>query len=154
MQSLISRFHRHLPQLSKFLVSGGLGAAIDFSLLNFFVWFFRVDARIGNIFSTLIAISCVFVLNKFFAFRGRQGSAGSQAKRFIMVYALAYILNVSFTAIYITIGEHFLPAVPHYVLANFSKAAAIGTVMFWNYFMLHSFVFGKRLESESGTTTL
>ena len=143
MDSLLTRIRRHLPQLSKFLVSGGLGATIDFSLLNFFVWAFSLDARVANIFSTLIASVAVFLLNKYFAFRGREGKTGKQAARFLMVYALAYILNVTITALFITLATHLAPSMSHYLIANLCKAAAIGTVMFWNYFLLHSFVFRK-----------
>ncbi len=137
----------HLAQGSKFLVAGGLGAVVDFSMLNLFTWAFSLDPRIANIFSTLIASVVVFLLNKYFAFRDREGSAGTQAGRFFLVYALAYVLNVSFTALFITIGVRLLLPIHPALLANLSKAAAIGVVMFWNYFLLHSFVFRKQ---ESG----
>lgn len=137
-------FQRHASQLWKFLVAGGSGAIIDFSLLNFITWFFAVDPRIANIFSTLIASLVVFLINKFFAFRHRKGNAGTQALRFAFAYALAYVLNVAFTALFITVGVALLPFVALPIISNLSKAAAIGTVMFWNYFLLHSFVFRQK----------
>ncbi len=126
------------------MVAGGSGAIIDFSLLNFITWFFTVDPRIANIFSTLIASLVVFLINKYFAFRHRKGDAGAQAVRFMMAYALAYVLNVVFTAVFITVGVYFLPMVAVPLISNLSKALAIGTVMFWNYFLLHSFVFKQK----------
>lgn len=137
-------FHRHKSQLWKFMVAGGSGALIDFSLLNFITWFFMVDPRIANIFSTLIASLVVFLINKYFAFRHRKGNAGTQAMRFMMAYALAYFLNVIFTALFITVGVWLLPQVHLALISNVSKALAIGSVMFWNYFLLHSFVFRQK----------
>ena len=133
----------HLQRLWKFAIAGGLGAVVDFSLLNFIVWMFHVDPRVANIFSTLIASCIVFLINKHFAFRDRKGKSTGQAARFTIAYALAYILNVVFTTLFITIGIHLLPTVSLPLVSNISKALAIGTVMFWNYFLLHSFVFKK-----------
>jgi putative flippase GtrA len=140
--SMLTQFFRkHGSQLWKFLIAGGAGAVIDFSILNILSSGFGLDPRFANIFSTLISSLFVFLINKFFAFRHRKGNAGTQAARFIVAYALAYILNVVFTALFITAGVHFLPSVALPIISNLSKAAAIGVVMFWNYFLLHSFVF-------------
>ena len=59
----------HVSQGGKFLVAGGLGAIVDFSVLNFLIWAFVLDPRVANIFSTFVAGIVVFLLNKFFAFR-------------------------------------------------------------------------------------
>lgn len=132
------------------MIAGGSGAVIDFSLLNFLTWFFTLDPRVANIFSTLIASLVVFLINKYFAFRHRQGNAGTQAVRFAIAYALAYVLNVAFTALFITVGVHFFPSIAVPLISNLSKAMAIGAVMFWNYFLLHSFVFRqKKIETIS-----
>jgi|CXWL01.1.fsa_nt_gi putative flippase GtrA len=139
----------HLQRLWKFAIAGGLGAVVDFSLLNAIVWALRSDPRIANIFSTLIASCVVFLINKHFAFRDRRGKATGQAARFTIAYALAYILNVVFTALFITVGIRLLPTVPLPLVSNVSKALAIGSVMFWNYFLLHSFVFkGEKVTGE------
>ncbi|UPA22468.1 GtrA family protein [Candidatus Peribacteria bacterium] len=137
-------FRRHASQLWKFMIAGGSGAIIDFSLLNLLSVGAGLDPRFANIFSTLISSLAVFLINKFFAFRHRQGNAGKQAMRFAMAYALAYFLNVAFTALFITIGVYLLPQVALPIISNLSKAAAIGAVMFWNYFLLHSFVFRQK----------
>lgn len=128
------------------MVAGGSGAVIDFSLLNFLIWSFNLDPRVATIFSTLIASLVVFLINKYFAFRHRKGNAGTQALRFAMAYALAYFLNVAFTALFYTAGITLFPQVAITITSNLSKAAAIGTVMFWNYFLLHSFVFRQKKE--------
>ncbi len=137
-------FHRHASQLWKFMIAGGSGAVIDFSLLNLLSVGAGLDPRIATVFSTLIASLVVFLINKYFAFRHRKGHAGSQAVRFAMAYALAYFLNVAFTTGFYTAGLHLLPMAPTPIVSNLSKAMAIGTVMFWNYFLLHSFVFRQK----------
>lgn len=137
-------FHRHASQLWKFMIAGGSGAVIDFSLLNILSVGAGFDPRFANIFSTLVSSLVVFLINKFFAFRHREGHAGKQAMRFAMAYALAYILNVVFTALFITVGVYLLPQIALPIISNLSKAAAIGAVMFWNYFLLHSFVFRQK----------
>ncbi|HVW67154.1 MAG TPA: GtrA family protein [Candidatus Peribacteraceae bacterium] len=143
----------HLQQIWKFMIAGGTGAVIDFSLLNFFTWFFGLDPRVANIFSTLVASTVVFLINKFFAFRHREGKATTQAARFVVAYAIAYVLNVVFTALFITAGFRFFPHLPHAAVSNLSKALAIGVVMFWNYFLLHSFVFRQKKQPEEVMTT-
>lgn len=140
----------HASQASKFALAGAIGAVIDFSLLNFFVWAWQVDPRIGNIFSTLIASVFVFIINKYVAFKHRAGNVRSQASRFLFVYLLAYVLNVSLTAFLITFVSHLMPTLSQYVVANGCKAASIGIVMFWNYFLLHSFVFKAQDKREAG----
>ena len=134
------RIRPHLERGWKFAVAGGLGAFADFSLLNLFSWAGGMDPRLANVFSTLIASAIVFLINKLFAFRNRKGAAAGQLVRFIVAYAIAYVLNVIFTAVFITVGMRLLPF-PLVLISNVSKALAIGTVMFWNYFMLHKFVF-------------
>jgi putative flippase GtrA len=141
--------YRHKDQLWKFAVAGGLGAVIDFSFLNMGVVFLHLDPRVSNIFSTLISSVAVFLINKFFAFRHRQGRAATQAVRFTVVYALAYVLNVGFTALFITIALRIFPTVAAPIISNGSKALAIGFVMFWNYALLHSFVFKKHGVEET-----
>ena len=133
----------HLQRSWKFAIAGIVGAILDFSLLNFFAWFFALDPRIANIFSTLCASVVVFLVNKHFAFRDRRGNATGQAMRFFIAYAIAYVLSVAITAFFITMGVRFLPIVPLPLISNLSKALTIGIMMCWNYFLLHSFVFKK-----------
>lgn len=146
--SLREKIRSHSAQLWKFAIAGGSGAIIDFSLLNAGVVFLNLDPRVSNIFSTLISSTVVFLVNKYFAFRHRQGKAATQAARFVVVYALAYALNVGFTAGFITLGLYFLPSVSGPLISNASKALAIGVVMFWNYALLHKFVFKKAEQEE------
>lgn len=138
---LKQRLAAHVSRLWKFAVAGGLGAIVDFFFLNGIVWVFHLDPRFANIFSTLIASAVVFLINKFFAFRDRKGKPAGQAARFVIAYTMAYILNVFFTALFITAGIRFLPFLSLPLVSNISKAAAIGMVMFWNYTLLHKFVF-------------
>ncbi len=146
---IIALLHRHATQLWKFLIAGGSGAIIDFSILNILSVGAGMDPRVANIFSTLFSSLVVFVINKFFAFRHRKGHAGKQAFKFALTYALAYILNVVLTALFITMGVALFPNLALPIISNLSKAAAIGAVMFWNYFLLHSFVFRQKRGADS-----
>lgn len=137
------RVREHLSRGWKFLIAGGLGAITDFSLLNGLMVLADMDPRIAKIYSTFVASLLVFTVNKFFAFRDRTGDARGQAVRFFLAYALAYVLNVALTALLITLGVRIVPWMHLQILSNLSSAAAIGLVMFWNYFLLHSFVFRK-----------
>ena len=135
---------KHAAQGLKFACVGAAGAVVDFSILNLLIHVTTLDPRVANIFSTFIATVLVFLLNRSVTFRSQASGTAGEAGRFAMVYAVAYGLNVTLTAVFYTIGTHILPALSIVLLSNGSKALAIGVGIGWNYTLSHWFVFHGR----------
>jgi putative flippase GtrA len=125
---------RHAPTFLRFLVCGGLAACIDFGTLHFLIAYAGWTEARALLVSTGLALIFVFIANRFFTFGVRGGGVSTQAAKFLMVYLTAASLNYGLTLSLIFIGVHYLLA----------KAMAIGLIMFFNYALLHGFVFKKK----------
>lgn len=125
---------KHVSQLWKFMIVGGLGAMIDLGSLTVFVEAFGFREEYSVFPSTILAVIVVFTLNKFFTFKNHEGGTGGQALKFAFVYGVAILSNVTISALLITIGVHYLAA----------KIIAIGCGAVWNYALSHGFVFRKK----------
>lgn len=124
-------FQKHGMKFFRFGVCGGLGACIDFGVLDALVRFGHWHEKYALIVSTGLAMIFVFTANRFFTFRVQGKGAGQQALKFFLVYLCSAILNYLLSLGFIALGVHYLLA----------KAIAIGTMMILNYVLLHRFVF-------------
>jgi putative flippase GtrA len=129
---------RHLPQLLKFAVAGGLGATIDLGTLTLLVERFGFPEQYAIVPSTLSAVAVVFTINKFFTFKNRQRNVGGQLLKFALVYGVAILSNIAISAGLIAVGVHYL----------LSKVVAIGVGALWNYAMSHGYVFKVKRGEE------
>lgn len=125
------RVKKHLLQGSRFIIVGSLAAVIDLGSLTLLVEMLELDPQIAQIISTLLAVTFVFLANKFFTFRNQSKQVGSQLFKFALVYGIAIAANIGTTAVLIWLGVHYFLA----------KVAAIGLGVIWNYSMSHAFVF-------------
>jgi putative flippase GtrA len=130
----------HASQLWKFIICGGLGFILDLSSLHFFVEWFDVDPRVAVILSSFVGAAFVFVANKFFTFRNREKSYGSQVTKFLLVYGVSIVGNAAISNILLLIGVHYLLA----------KIIAVGIGAMWNYALSHGFVFKKHEHVDVG----
>ncbi len=131
IKKLIHRAKRHAQQGWKFLVCGAVGACVDLGTLTVLVEYLTVEPHFAFLFSTVLASSVVFLLNKSFTFRERGGNAALQAKKFAMVYGTSILMNYLLSLAFYKIGVQ-------YVIA---RCLAIGIGLVWNYSMSHGFVF-------------
>lgn len=122
---------QHVDQAFKFGLAGATGAVVDLGTLELLVRFASMRPEIAGMVSSGLALLCVFLINKFYAFKHRAGRTHVQALKFGIVYAIAIVLNYGIFLLFFRFGVQYLLA----------KVFAIGIVMFFNYFMLHSFVF-------------
>lgn len=123
----------HASQLWKFIICGGIGFTLDLSSLAFFVEVFDMDERIAVILSSCVGAAFVFVANKFFTFRNREKSYGSQVSKFMLVYGVSIVSNAAIANALIWLGMYYL----------FAKIIAVGAGALWNYALSHGFVFKK-----------
>ncbi len=106
---------------------------MDLGSLTLFVEYFGLSHYVAPVYSTILAIIVVFIGNKFFTFRNRSKSYGSQMLKFGLVYGIAIASNLCITWVLIHLGVHYFLA----------RCMAIGVGMVWNYTMSHTFVFRK-----------
>lgn len=123
-------WQKHGSKFLRFVVCGGVGACIDFGTLTLLVHFLQWPEKYALLVSTGLAMIFVFFANRLFTFKA-VGNTGNQAAKFLIVYAIAAILNYTLSLTFIYLGIHYLV----------SKALAIGCIMFFNYFSLNGFVF-------------
>lgn len=142
------KVRKHLRQGLKFCIAGGVGAAIEFSIISLLVKVYGVEAHIAYIPSGLTTLVFVFFFNKYITFGDRDGSrSGSQTMRFAIVYGMAFVINYTLASGLNLLGEKYVPA-SEYVIALGAKAIAIGVTAFWNYFFSSAFIFKKPVEAE------
>lgn len=121
----------HLSQGLRFAVCGGIGAAVDFSLLFLLVQVLGVTPYVGYVGSTSVALIVVFFTNKHFTFRNHERCHGEQFLRFLLVYGIGFLFNIGIASFLYWSGLHYMLA----------KVCAIAVVAFWNYALSHGFVF-------------
>lgn len=133
MKFLVHHARHHAPKVVRFGLSGGLGACVDFSTLFILKQFLHVPDAYAVVLSSLPALVVVFTMNKYVTFSDRAQGAktGSQAVKFILVYAAAFLWNSGLSIVFLGAGAS----------AFLAKFLAIGCVAVWNYVLLHSFVF-------------
>ncbi|MDB4978574.1 MAG: hypothetical protein JWM56_760 [Candidatus Peribacteria bacterium] len=133
MKSLahILRSDARNSQVIRFIFTGGTGAVIEFVFLYFLVEFFGIPKAIAGTYSLVPSVIYTFFMNKYFTFQSRDGHHGSQAIKFILVYAIAIVFNIAIYSALVWLG----------VLYPLAKAIAIGIVAVWNYFLSHGFIF-------------
>ncbi len=124
----------HMKQVLKFIVSGGLGAAVDLGSLPLLIRVLGVNPYVAPYVSSLLGALVVFLLNKYFTFRNADRNVMGQLVKFAIVYGPAIFLNGVITNVLFHWGLHYLPA----------KVIAIGVMIPVNYFFSHSFVFRKK----------
>ena len=127
---------KHVSQGLKFAICGGLGASVDLGSLTVLVEVLEMNPHAGYVISTLLAVTIVFLGNKFFTFRNHEKRYLNQAMKFALVYGCAVIFNVGLSSLFFLGGMH-------YILA---KILAIGIVALWNYCLSHGFIFKKSEE--------
>ncbi len=137
------RIRRHAPVFFRFLLSGGLGATVDFGVLLIGTRYFGWPAALALLVSGALALLTVFTANKYFTFRRHDTRAKSEAWKFLLVYGTSALLNYSVSLLLIQFG------LPEFL----AKAGAIVILLGVNYVFLHGFVFKKK-EPQVGDVIL
>ena len=136
--SLKSFLRSHFSQGIRFVLVGGIGSTIDLGTLRLMVAYGGFSEHIAQVISTLLAVTFVFLANKFFTFKSRKSEVAGEAVRFAFVYGIAIVVNIATTSLLIWSGIHYLLA----------KMMAIGIGVIWNYLMSHYFVFRHKAPIE------
>jgi len=126
----------HAPEAKrfvKFAIVGGIGAVIDFGVLNLLVLVFSVDKFYANIISVICAIFSNFWWNRHWTFpESREHELHISFGKFAAVNLVGLGIN---QAVFVLTDKYFFdPLFVHPFDYNLAKLTAIGIVLFWNFF--------------------
>lgn len=133
----------------RYLAVGGFNTIVDIAILVALTKFFGVDKYIGNIFSSSVAMTISFYLNRKITFK--DNSAVNKTKIFIFIAInIVGAWMIQPAVLFMTGLIHFskiIPIIGPDLDLVICKCIAIGIALIWNYFMYRSFVFnGKNQE--------
>ncbi len=124
---------KEVERFVKFAIVGGIGAVVDFSVLNLLVLLAGLAPVWANLFSVSAAITSNFIWNRLWTFpESRQRPFMTQFGQFVLVSFSGLLIN---QLLFVTALHFVSPTVPHPWDYNLSKAVAIGLVLFWNFGM-------------------
>jgi len=127
---------KELKRFIKFGIVGLIGAVVDFSILNFFIFALGFSSPIGkiiaNIISTSAAILSNFTWNRLWTYpESRKRKKRVQLVQFTIVNLVGLTIN---TAIFFLADHYFFNLFfPENISVQLAKLTAIGIVLFWNF---------------------
>jgi len=147
------RFQRTVRQFLKFGVTGTVGATVDFGSYNLLTRVIGWDTVLepfgykiiaANLCSVLLAISCNFLLNKYWTFRNREeGAALKQWSGYFALNTVTFILNQLITSFF-TFQVPFVAATFGTQKDNAAKVISICFILFINFLGSKFLVFRKK----------
>jgi len=102
-------------QLVRFGFVGGLGFVVNLAVYALCVHTLSIDYHVSAVLAWLVAVTNNFVLNRYWTFAARGGSARFQAIRFFFVSLIAFAF--SFLLLTVLVEGVGLPKVPAQALA-------------------------------------
>jgi putative flippase GtrA len=140
MMPKMKRIFNLLPasfwEFVRFCVVGVLNTAVDFGIYYLATRFFGVFYLLANVLAFMFSATNSYVLNRIFTFKSKGGKK-AEYLRFMLVLCSGLLISESMLAVFSGLfGLNDL----------FVKAAAIGVVLFWNFFGSKFFAF--RIKEE------
>ncbi len=130
LRTLLEENRLEVDRFLKFSVVGTIGAAVDFSVLNFCIQVLGLYKGVANTISFSVAVMSNFVWNRLWTYpESRETPLGPQLGQFFIVNVGGLIIN---QAIFLSL-DHFIFSPWGVWGYNLSKAMAIGVVLFWNF---------------------
>ncbi len=143
----LSRFWHVFDHFARFVVTGFLSAAIDFGVINIFLYL--TDATSGRGFALVRTIAFLaaffngYFWNKIWTFdAAHSGQSKKELPRFIFIVIIGMIINVSAASFLVDgVGPQF--GFSPLIWANIASAAGISVALFWNFAGLRLIVFRR-----------
>lgn len=131
--AIVLENRREGKRFVKFAIVGGVGAIVDFSVLNLLVLALGWDKFYANIVSVSCAIVSNFWWNRRWTFpESREHELHVSFGKFALVNLIGLAIN---QAVFVLTDTYiFDPLFEHPIDYNIAKATAIGVVLFWNFF--------------------
>lgn len=146
------RFQNTARQFLKFGVTGTIGAVVDFGSYNImtrgFDWtdvylIYGYEIIAANLISVLLAISTMFLINKYWTFRNTDKAVVKQGVGYFGLNIITFVLNQILTSFF-TFRVPIIALVFGGMKDNAAKALAIGIILFLNFFGSKFLVFRKK----------
>lgn len=127
----------------KFTVVGGLGALVDFGTFNLLISLFGVPPILANMVSFSAAVTSNFTWNRYWTYPDSRGkNMTAQLGQFALVNLIGLLIRTPiFAVLHLPLQTAFektplaLPLSSEVLGNNLALAAAVGTVLFWNFFV-------------------
>lgn len=131
---LVSNNQGELTRFLKFAAVGGVGALVDFGVLNLLVLGLGIPKEYANIVSVSCAIVSNFTWNRLWTYpESRERPLHTQFGKFAIVNLIGLGIN---QLVFLGSDALIFDAMfPHPLDYNVAKATAIAVVLFWNFFV-------------------
>ena len=125
----------------RYSIVGGVGALVDFSVLNLLISVFGVSSVIASVFSFLAAVVSNFTWNRLWTY---PDSRSKRISRQIMEFTAVSVIGLTIrTPVFVILEQTFtrmlqalsyqLPLTSEVLGQNIALASVIGIVMIWNF---------------------
>lgn len=150
------RYQRIARQFIKFIVTGTIGATVDFGIYNLLTRGFDFDAfytifgqkmLVANNISVILAIMSNFVFNKYWTFRDRESAVLGQWAGYFTLNAFTWALNQILVSFF-TFNVPLMAEIFGSQRDNAAKALAIGFILFINFFGSKFLIFGRKSQAQ------
>lgn len=140
----ILRNRRERTRFLRFAAVGALGAVVDFGIANLLVYAFQAPLVVGGAISFVCAILNNFTWNRLWTYPDSRSK--SPLKQFVQ-FSVISVMGLAIRIPILKFGEPLLYRLlqglpfrlplfgPDFLAKNFTLAAAVLIVMFWNYFV-------------------
>lgn len=120
-------------RFTKFMIVGGIGALIDFGVLNLLIGVFGWDKYLSNVVSVSCAIVSNFWWNRHWTF---PESREHDLHKSFAKFASVNLIGLGINQIVFFLADYFIfdPMFDHPLDYNLAKLTAVGVVLFWNFF--------------------
>jgi putative flippase GtrA len=124
---------REFARFLKFATVGAFGMVVDLTVLNVLHKVFGLPLLVANSISFTVAVLSNFTWNRLWTFpESRERPIGTQLGQFAIVNVIGLAINNAVLWVVFRLLSTFIPDPWDY---NLAKIAAIGVVLFWNYFV-------------------
>jgi len=136
------RNRKELKRFLKFMFVGGIGAVIDFGVLNILAHVLDIDLPIAGTISFAMAVTSNFLWNRFWTYpESRAFPAIPQYLQFFVINAMALVIRLPILTLLPTPISGVLESiglnanVAEVLGNNAALAVAVAIAMFWNFFI-------------------
>ena len=136
------RNRQELKRFIKFMFVGGLGAVIDFGMLNLLAHGLDIDLRLAGTISFALAVTSNFLWNRYWTYpESKAFPALPQFIQFFIINAMALVIRLPILTLLPTPIRGLLEAaglnanLAEVLANNAALAVAVAIAMFWNFFI-------------------
>jgi len=137
------RNKKEVKRFLKFMFVGGVGAVVDFGMLNVLAHVLNFDLRVAGTLSFVMAVTSNFLWNRYWTYpESKAFPAISQYIQFFIINAMALVIRLPILTLLpapvssmLKSALHVAPATAEVLGNNAALAVAVAIAMFWNFFI-------------------